>query len=63
MIKILSGTLSSATKIVLILMSSATIVGLFNGAISEDTFKAAMLMVFTFYFASKGDVSQPYAGK
>lgn len=55
--------LKSASKLVLVFMAVATIAGLFTGKISEETFKTAMLMVFTFYFASKGDSSQPYAGK
>jgi hypothetical protein len=55
--------LKSASKLVLLLVASAMIVGLFVGKISEETFKTAMLMVFTFYFANKGDSSKPYAGK
>ena len=55
--------LSSASKIVLILMALAVIAGLFTGHITEETFKVALLMVFTFYFTSKGDVTQPYGAK
>lgn len=53
----------SASKIVLLLFAVASLVGLFTKSISEETFKTALLMVFTFYFASKGDATQPYAGK
>lgn len=53
----------SASKIVLLLFSVACLVGLFTKSISEETFKTALLMVFTFYFASKGDTTQPFAGK
>ncbi len=56
--------LKSASKIVLILFALAVIVGLFLGRVSEDTFKAAMLMVFTFYFATKSsDPTDPLGGK
>jgi hypothetical protein len=53
----------SASKIVLLLFAIASVAGLFTKAISEETFKTAMLMVFTFYFASKGDSSNNYLGK
>ena len=62
-IKPMSDILKSASKIVLILMTLAAVVGLFTRVISEETFKTAMLMVFTFYFASKGDSNQPFGGK
>ena len=57
--------LNSASKIVLIIFSLATVIGLFVGRIDQDTFKSAMLMVFTFYFANKGDTQNnvPFAGK
>lgn len=59
----MSQLISSASKIVLILITLATIIGVFTGHISEETFKSAMLMVFTFYFATKGDNNLPFAGK
>jgi hypothetical protein len=59
----MSEIFKSASKIILILMGLATVVGIFTHTISEETFKTAMLMVFTFYFASKGDNSLPNAGK
>ena len=62
----MSQIFSSASKIVLLLFSLAMIAGLFTGKISEETFKTAMLMVFTFYFASKGEGNAgnpPFAGK
>lgn len=55
--------MKSASKIVLILMAVAVIAGLFTGRVSEETFKTGLLMVFTFYFASKGESSQPFGGK
>lgn len=59
----MTNILSSASKVVLIIFALATVAGLFYGKIDQETFKAAMLMVFTFYFASKGDSGQPFAGK
>jgi len=41
---------SSASKLVLLLFSVATVIGLFTGKISEDLFKVAILMVLTYYF-------------
>lgn len=55
--------IKSASKLVLLLFALAVVIGLFTGQVSEDTFKNALLMVLTFYFASKGDSSKPYAGK
>ena len=57
--------LKSASKLILLLMGGALVAGLFTGKVSEETFKTGLLMVFTFYFANKGDPqsSQPYAGK
>lgn len=59
----MSEIVKSASKLILLLMGGAAIVGLFIGVITEETFKTLALMVFTFYFASKGEPSQPYAGK
>ncbi len=60
--------IESASKIVLLIMTAATVVGLFIGKIDQETFKTAMLMVFTFYFAYKGSENssgggQPFSGK
>lgn len=65
MIKELGNITSSASKIVLVIMALAVVIGLFIHVISEDTFKTALLMVFTFYFANKGEPNspQPFAGK
>lgn len=43
----------SASKIVLILMTLATIAALFTGRVKEDTFKIVLVMVFTYYFTKK----------
>jgi hypothetical protein len=53
----------SASKLVFILMALATVGALFTGKISGEQFLVLTGMAFSFYFSSKGDASQPYAGK
>ena len=53
----------SASKIVFILMAVATITGMLIGKIDPKDFLTLVSMAFTFYFANKGDNSQPFAGK
>jgi len=53
----------SASKIVFILMAIATITGMLLGKIDPKDFLTLVSMAFTFYFANKGDNSQPFAGK
>ena len=53
----------SASKIVFILMAIATIAGMLLGKIDPKDFLTLVSMAFTFYFANKGDNSQPFAGK
>ncbi len=54
---------SSASKLVFVLMAVATIVGMFMGRIDAKDFLVLVSMAFTFYFANKGESSQPFAGK
>ena len=54
---------SSASKIVCILMALATIAGMFMGKIDAKDFIVLASMAFSFYFANKGESSQPFAGK
>lgn len=54
---------SSASKIVFILMAGATIAGLFTAKIDPKDFMILASMAFSFYFANKGDGTQPFAGK
>ncbi|MCX6788436.1 MAG: hypothetical protein NTZ36_00955 [Candidatus Jorgensenbacteria bacterium] len=53
----------SASKIVFILMAVATIAGMLIGKIDAKDFLTLASMAFAFYFANKGDGSQPFAGK
>lgn len=55
--------LSSASKIVFILMAIAVSVGMFTGKIDPKDFLQLASMAFAFYFANKGEPSQPFAGK
>lgn len=55
--------IKSASKLVFILMAVATIIGMFIGRIDAKDFLVLVSMAFTFYFANKGDNSQPFAGK
>ena len=55
--------ISSASKIVFILMAVAVIVGMFYGRVEAKDFMILASMAFSFYFANKGDNSQPFGGK
>jgi NADH:ubiquinone oxidoreductase subunit 2 (subunit N) len=56
--------LSSASKIVFIVMALAVVAGLFTKVIDPKDFMVLASMAFTFYFANKGEVSSSdYAGK
>lgn len=55
--------LTSASKLVFVLMALATIVGMLMGKIDAKDFLTLVSMAFTFYFANKGDSTQPFAGK
>jgi hypothetical protein len=55
--------LKSASKIVFILMTLATIAALFVGKIGGEQFMVLASMAFAFYFSNKGDSTQAYAGK
>lgn len=55
--------LTSASKIVFILMAVGVNVALFTGYITSEQYIPLVAMAFTFYFSHKGDSNQPYAGK
>lgn len=61
--KLMSNILASASKIVFILLAVAAVVGFFMGRLEAKDFMSLALMAFTFYFANKGETSQPFAGK
>ena len=53
----------SASKLVFLIMTLATVAGLFTGKVDSKDFIQLTSMAFVFYFANKGDSSQPFAGK
>lgn len=57
--------ITSASKIVFILMAVGATVGFFTGHLSENNFMILAGAAFTFYFSNKGDTSgtTPFAGK
>jgi hypothetical protein len=55
--------LSSASKIVFIVMALAVVAGLFTKVIDPKDFMVLASMAFTFYFANKGEATSDYAGK
>ena len=59
----MNSILSSASKLVFILMAVATVAGMFLGKVDAKDFMILASMAFSFYFANKGEVSQPYGGK
>lgn len=44
-------------------MALATIAGMLMGKIDAKDFLTLASMAFAFYFANKGETSQPFAGK
>lgn len=55
--------ISSASKIVFIMMALGVHAALFTGKISGEQYMVLASMAFTFYFANKGEPSELYAGK
>ncbi|MFA6991932.1 MAG: hypothetical protein WC269_01465 [Candidatus Gracilibacteria bacterium] len=55
--------LKSASKVVLLILSVTLCVGFILGTLDGDKFMIALMAVYGFYFANKGDSSQPYLGK
>ncbi len=55
--------LKSASKIVFIIMTLATVSALFTNHISGDQFLVLASMTFAFYFSNKGETTEKFAGK
>lgn len=55
--------ISSASKLVFIIITVASCAGFFMGRLSESNFMILAGSTFTFYFASKGEGGQPFGGK
>ena len=59
----MNSIISSASKIVFIVMAVAAVGGFFLGKLDQNNFMILCGAAFTFYFSSKGDATQPFAGK
>lgn len=59
----MNNIISSASKIVFIMMALGVHAALFTGKITGEQYMVLAGMAFTFYFANKGESSEPYAGK
>lgn len=55
--------LSSAAKLVFIMLALAAAIGFFAGILSEDNFMILAAGAFSFFFSYKGANDEPYAGK
>ena len=55
--------LTSASKIVFILMAISASVGFFLKVLEAKDFMMLASMAFAFYFSNKGEATEPYAGK
>lgn len=55
--------LTSASKIVFILMAISVVALTWVGKVDAKDFIVLASMAFSFYFANKGEVNQNYAGK
>lgn len=58
--------ISSASKIVFVIMAAGAIAGFFLGKLSEGNFMILCGGAFTFYFSNKGEPKNqdpPFAGK
>lgn len=59
----MSNILTSASKIVFLLVALTACAGFFLGTLSENNFMILAGGAFAFYFSHKGDAEKPYAGK
>lgn len=55
--------LSSASKIVFIMIAITVCVAFLRGLLEAKDFMVLSGMAFSFYFANKGESSEPFAGK
>lgn len=54
--------LTSASKIVFLLLALTACIGFFLGMLESKDFMVLAISAFTFYFSNKGEVA-PFAGK
>ncbi len=61
--EILKSLMSSASKLVFLLLALTACIGFFVGKLESKDFMVLAMSAFAFYFSSKGDPTLPYAGK
>lgn len=54
---------SSASKIVFIMLATTACVAFLWGKLEEKDFMVIVMSASSFYFSSKGEQNEPYAGK
>ncbi len=59
----MSKLLSSASKIVFIMLALTACTAFFLGKLDQNNFMILAGSAFAFYFASKGEPTAPFAGK
>lgn len=55
--------LGSASKLVFLILTLSACMGFHTGRLSEGNFMILVSSAFAFYFGSKGEMGQPFAGK
>lgn len=55
--------LGSASKLVFLMLAVTVCAAFLFGRLDSPDFMVLACMAFTFYFASKGEAGQPFAGK
>lgn len=59
----MTNILTSASKIVFILLAISACAGFFMHLLEAKDFMVLVMAAFTFYFSNKGETTQAYAGK
>ncbi len=59
----MTNIISSASKIVFVLLAITACVGFFLRILETKDFMVLAGMAFTFYFSNKGEANVPFAGK
>lgn len=63
MLNAIQNILGSASKLVFLMLALTACVSFFMGMLESKDFMLLAGMAFAFYFANKGEPTQPFAGK
>ena len=63
MLNSIKNIITSASKIVFLMLAATACVGFFIGILEAKDFMVLAGMAFAFYFSNKGEKDKPYAGK